>query len=644
MLLSPEGAKASSYNVIHRSPGDCARCEVSGVARTPFAEGLFRLRGSTGAVVSPVLIPPFPFDDLVGSWNADVPPGAELVMQAQVLTPTGWSGWYTLGSRRGAEFRSPPRQEDARGHVDTDTLKLSEPATEFRYRITMAAGKSGRPVTLRLIAVAVSSGAGPAAPDPFRPGPWVRELKVAGRSQMEEQESYRHDICSPTSLSMVLDFWGRRLATVTVADRVRDRVTGMFGVWPANVALAADAGLEAMVARLPSLAELEREIAAGRPVVTSLTFGPGELSGSPLKKTRGHLLAVTGFTPEGNVIVQDPAAPDRGSARRVYDRAEFHRAWIIRKRGLAYLLWPPSRRRMSIGVPETDLLARPREMRRPKLDDANHLSQLLYGEAVTVLEARGDWARVVAEEQAHQARGGRWQGYPGWVRADSLSASEAPAWNTVVRTRQTLLQAGPDIIAVSVGTRLERVAQTKGISTVRLLDGRIAETPSDSLYVPSLRGTDADRYEAIRVAELFLGTSYYWGGRSGVQPELSIGVDCSGLTSLAFRVCGIDIPRDSHEQRLKSRPVSRKDLKQADMVFLTDSLRSPRVTHVMLYTGGDGVIESRKSSGRVLRATFTERFHQPLSTIESGDAVMDHSAAVPRRRRVYFGTYFPAVK
>ena len=108
-----------------------------------------------------------------------------------------------------------------------------------------------------------------------------------------------------------------------------------------------------------------------------------------------------------------------------------------------------------------------------------------------------------------------------------------------------------------------------------------------------------------------------------------MGVDCSGLTSLAFRVCGIDIPRDSHEQRLLSRPVSRKELKQADLIFLTDSLRSPRITHVMLYTGGDGVIESRKSSGRVLRATFTERFHQPLAKIESGDAVMDHSAAVP---------------
>jgi hypothetical protein len=60
----------------------------------------------------------------------------------------------------------------------------------------------------------------------------------------------------------------------------------------------------------------------------------------------------------------------------------------------------------------------------------------------------------------------------------------------------------------------------------------------------------------------------------------------------------------------------------------------------MIFTGGDGLIESRKSSGRVLRTTFLERFGRSAANIESGDVVTDLSFPKPRRRRIFFGSYF----
>ena len=60
----------------------------------------------------------------------------------------------------------------------------------------------------------------------------------------------------------------------------------------------------------------------------------------------------------------------------------------------------------------------------------------------------------------------------------------------------------------------------------------------------------------------------------------------------------------------------------------------------MIFTGGDGLIESRKSSGRVLRTTFLERFGRAASGVESGDVVTDLSFPRPRRRRIFFGSYF----
>jgi hypothetical protein len=629
---------AMNHNIVHRTPLDAAKARAVGLERLPFAEGLFRTKGASGTLESPDLESPFPFDNLVGSFSADVPPGGELEMSARVRTDAGWSEWHVLGTQDSDGFASAPPAEDAVASLDVDELKLKAKATAARYRFKFRAGR--RPVRLRSIALALTDGTAPDAPPAFSTGPWVRELAVAPRSQHDEQEKYKHDVCSPTSLAMVLEFWGRRIGTEETALAVRDRASQLFGNWPANTAFAAKSGLDARVARLESLNDLQSEIAAGRPVVVSVAFGEGEMPGAPIRRTDGHLLVVSGFTAEGDVIVDDPAAKGRGQVRRVYPRVPFYKAWRVRKRGLAYLIGPDLPRILSVGTPVADLWSKPVRRAKLKLDDDAHMSQLLYGETVSALEAKGDWVRVRAEEQGSFLPSQAWQGYPGWVLAENLVAAEPPDANAVVRVRQALVQRGDDLLTLSVGTRLARVSESGGASFVRLLDGSLGEIPSDELYVPPALPTAASRAEIIRTAELFLGTSYYWGGRSGVQPDPKIGVDCSGLVSLAYRLHGRDVPRDAHEQKLKARPIRGAELQSGDLVFLSDDEASERVTHVMIFTGGDGLIESRKSSGRVLRTTFLERFGRAAASIESGDVVTDLSFPRPRRRRIFFGSYF----
>lgn len=630
-----------TQTTVFRTPLDAAQIQLQGLARLPFEKGLFRTTSSSAMAESQSVEPPAAFDDLVGSWNADVPAGAMLELQAQVRVDGRWSGWYTLAAHKGKdEFYSVERQENDDGYVDVDTLKLKKKASAYRWRLLLSAPR--KPIFVRRVAVAVSDDAMPVLPPAASTGPWTRELKVKPRSQMEEQEKYKHDICSPTSLSMALEFWGKKLSTIDVAEKVRDRQTQIFGHWPFNAAFAGSMGLEAHVARLDGLAGLQDEIARGRPVVTSLTFGLGELSGSPLKKTKGHLVLVVGFSPRGEVIVLDPAAPNRGSARRVYDRLEFHKAWAINKRGLAYVLGPLAGSPVATGVPVADLREKPKTAKKVLLDDPERLSQLLYGERATILAAKGNWARVRADEQPASGKRGAWGGYEGWVPADALTSALPGAADVVVRTRQTLAQRGQDMVSFSVGTRLERLGEAKGVSHVRLLDGSAAEIPSDALIPRSVAEPGPEtRALIVKTAELFLGTSYYWGGRSGVQPELSIGVDCSGLVSLAYRVQGLDIPRDSHDQYLGARALASRELEPGDLVFLTEPGRPKRVTHVMIYTGGDGLIESRKSSGRVLRSSFRERFGKPLAEIEAGQELVDYSFPTPKKRRIWLGSYLP---
>jgi hypothetical protein len=154
--------------------------------------------------------------------------------------------------------------------------------------------------------------------------------------------------CSPTSTAMVLGYYDALPPESDYAwvparhpDRVVDHVARMTydyryegtGNWPFNTAYAATRTGAGFVTRFASLRGVERFIAAGIPVIVSVTYGPGGLDNSPLPRgTNGHLLVVTGFTTTGDVEVNDPAAPSNAGVKRTYDRGQFEDAWL--KRGV----------------------------------------------------------------------------------------------------------------------------------------------------------------------------------------------------------------------------------------------------------------------------------------------------------------------
>ena len=56
-------------------------------------------------------------------------------------------------------------------------------------------------------------------------------------------------------------------------------------------------------------------------------FDQGEITGAGYR-TAGHLWVVTGFTRDGNVIVNDPANPSDAQVRHVFNRRQFENVWL----------------------------------------------------------------------------------------------------------------------------------------------------------------------------------------------------------------------------------------------------------------------------------------------------------------------------
>ena len=325
-------------------------------------------RYDVGRWVSPWSEPGFALTELIASWTARTPGNSLVEVQVRGRTSGGrTSSWDTL-ARWSAGDASYDRtsvggQGDDLADVNVDTWQVPGGVTSWQVRVSLLRAGRAEPSLRAIGAVAARlpdvDGVATSSPG-VASGRDAVVLDVPRYSQMVHSGHYPQwgnggqAWCSPTSTSMVLGYYKslpRPKAYAWVegdhpqpwvdhaARSTYDHAYRGTGNWPFNTAYAAPlAGGPTFVTRLRNLREAERFIAAGIPLVASISFGSGELDGAPIGGTNGHLLVIAGFTRGGDVVVNDPAAQQSSGVRRTYDRGQFEDAWLPTSGGLVYVV------------------------------------------------------------------------------------------------------------------------------------------------------------------------------------------------------------------------------------------------------------------------------------------------------------------
>ena len=179
-------------------------------------------------------------------------------------------------------------------------------------------------------------------------------------------------------------------------------------------------------------------------------------------------------------------------------------------------------RRHTVTAARTPLHAAP--------DAGRWVSELLFGEAFHVYEAKDGWCWGQAEHD----------GYVGYIRSQALQEAPIPpdparTWAVAARASHVYAEPSekaPPLMTLSRGAWLT-AARDAGGAFLPLADGG---------YVPGAhlrRPDDYPQRDHVALARDFLGVPYVWGGRSHA------GIDCSGLVQIALQAAGRMCPRDT---------------------------------------------------------------------------------------------------
>ncbi len=183
------------------------------------------------------------------------------------------------------------------------------------------------------------------------------------------------------------------------------------------------------------------------------------------------------------------------------------------------------------------------------------VSQLLYGDCYKIIDKRKKWSKIRME----------WDGYEGWITELQTHKVSEEVYNeiisndTIISTDMMNYVSNQDnlIFPIPIGSDLRALK-------------KLNHTFNGETYSP-----EADKKKLSKTAFMYLNSPYLWGGRT------PLGIDCSGFTQIVYKINGVKLSRDAHEQANQGQTLSFIEESEAgDLAFFDDN--EGKIVHVGL--------------------------------------------------------------
>jgi len=254
----------------------------------------------------------------------------------------------------------------------------------------------------------------------------------------------------------------------------------------------------------------------------------------------------------------------------------------------------------AVALPNAVVLRPVLNMYSQPTEDADVVSQAIYGSNVGILEQKDGWARIRTFDD-----------YTGWAPLAGLHSGAPYASKGKVAEVQSLfahiyreasVTKHAPVVTVPFETKLEVIGEPEGQRwiQVRLPDDRSGWAQlGDVVFDPK----PIDINAMLALSRKFLGLPYTWGGTS------SFGYDCSGFAQMLERRRGVSMPRDAQPQAEWSgvKAVTRQELQPGDLLYFGSSEK--KITHTGVYLGGGQFINATTYETPMIRVDNLDEPH-----------------------------------
>ncbi len=209
-------------------------------------------------------------------------------------------------------------------------------------------------------------------------------------------------------------------------------------------------------------------------------------------------------------------------------------------------------------------------------DRSEMVSQLLFGEAVEVIDTRDQWLRVRL----------LFDDYTGWIdRKQIVQVTEEEIKKNANNTSNVTL----DIVQIVIFNQSNIIPVVLGSSLPFYFGKKFHIAETEYQYDGNVKTfASPDPSNIIEHAYMYLNAPYLWGGRS------PFGIDCSGFTQMVFKLCGMRLKRDANQQAEQGRTIQLNETKPGDLAFFNN--QEGKITHTGIILPNNKIIHG---SGKV---------------------------------------------
>ncbi len=203
------------------------------------------------------------------------------------------------------------------------------------------------------------------------------------------------------------------------------------------------------------------------------------------------------------------------------------------------------------------------------------VSQLLFGELFEISETSGSWIRIV----------NLFDLYEGWIDSRQCKRLSEPEVE-VLQALNTYIAS--DLVQLIYNkTTKTNIMVLMGSTFPGIINSELSIAGEDYVfendYIDPRQKVDGNKVADI--AMQYLHAPYLWGGRT------PFGIDCSGLTQIVMKICGVKIPRDAAQQAQTGNTVDFiSEVAPGDLAFFENA--DGEIIHTGIFINEQMIIHS----------------------------------------------------